>query len=485
MKGIHSMSDKRPVIANVLADRYASTPMLELWTDEARVLRERHFWLSILRGQIKLGNKASAEDVGDYEKVLEKVDLESIRSREMRTHHDVMARIEEFNALAGHQLIHVGLTSRDVTENTEQLAIRDALSLIHDRLISALARLDTMAFKYRDLAIAGRSHNVPAQVTTLGKRFATAGEELLLGIEAIEDLEGRYQLRGIKGPMGTAADQLQVLGGESSKVHELEGMIATELGFDRTFNSVGQIYPRSLDLAVVDVLIRACAPLSSLATTIRLMAGGGQVTEGFKEGQAGSSAMPHKMNARSCERVHGLYAVLGGCHAQLAAIVGDQWYEGDVTCSVVRRVALPNAFFAADGLLQTMLSILDSFGAFPEVINHELKTYLPFLASSKILMSAIAAGVGRETAHTVIKEHAVAVATAMRETGQVDNDLLERLAGDGRLKLSLDQLNTIVHADPLSFTGLAQTQVEIFRQQAAIVLEAHPLAAKYVPEAVL
>lgn len=225
------MSASRPTIANVLADRYASTPMLELWTDQARVIRERRFWLSVLRAQIKLGSGADETAIADYEKVLETVDLESIRQRELRTHHDVMARIEEFNALAGHEIIHVGLTSRDVTENTEQLAIRESLELMHGRFVAALARLDHLAEKYRDQAIAGRSHNVPAQVTTLGKRFATAGEELLLGIEAIEDLQARYQLRGIKGPMGTAADQAQVLG-DPAKVGELEAAIAKELGFD-------------------------------------------------------------------------------------------------------------------------------------------------------------------------------------------------------------------------------------------------------------
>ncbi|HVQ44357.1 MAG TPA: adenylosuccinate lyase [Candidatus Saccharimonadia bacterium] len=479
------MSANRPLIPNVLADRYASVPMLELWTDEARVVRERRFWLSVLRSQIKHGHDAPAGAVADYEKVIDQVDLASIRRRELRLHHDVMARIEEFNALAGHELVHVGLTSRDVTENTEQAAIRDSLTLMHGRLVGTLARLDRLAREYRDLPVAGRSHNVPAQVTTLGKRFATAGEELLLGIEALEDLQARYPLRGIKGPMGTAADQLQVLGGDPAAVGALEADIAAELGFEHVFGSVGQVYPRSLDLAAVDALIRALAPLSSLATTIRLMAGNGQATEGFAKGQAGSSAMPHKMNARSCERVHGLYAVLGGSHAQLAAITGDQWYEGDVTCSVVRRVALPNAFFAADGLVQTMLAVLDSFGAYPAVITAELTTYLPFLASSKILMAAVAGGVGRETAHAAIKEHATAVAKAMRESGATTNNLVDRLAADDRLGLTAAELTSLIHAEPLSFAGLAREQVDTFHARAATVLEAHPEAAKYVPEAVL
>lgn len=478
------MSAKRPMIANVLADRYASTPMVELWTEEARVIRERTFWLTVLKNQMKLGYDAPNAAIADYEKVLEKVDLASIRERETRLKHDVMARIEEFNALAGHEIIHVGLTSRDVTENTEQQAIRQSLELMHGRFVAALGRLDRLAGKYRDQPITGRSHNVPAQVTTLGKRFATAGEELLQGIGAIETLLATYPVRGIKGPMGTSQDQLNLLG-SAKNVSSLESAIADELGFNHTLGSVGQVYPRSLDLAAVDVLIRATAPLSSLATTIRLMAGAGLATEGFKAGQAGSSAMPHKMNARSSERIHGLYAVLGGSHAQLAAITGDQWNEGDVTCSVVRRVALPNAFFAADGLVQTALSVLDGFGAYPAVIGRELKTYLPFLATSKILLAAVEKGVGRETAHAAIKEHAVAAARAMRETAQDSNDLLERLAGAQDLKLSLEELKALVHADPLSFSGLARQQTDAFRSQAKLVLAAYSEAADYNPEPIL
>ena len=478
------MSGKRPFIANVLADRYASIGMLALWTEEAQIVRERRLWLSVLTTQIKLGYPAPASAVADYERVLEKVDLDSIRTREMRLKHDVMAGIEEFNSLAGHEIIHVGLTSRDVTENTQQQTIRDSLALIRDRLVSALARIDHLAEKYRDQVVVGRSHNVPAQVTTLGKRFATIGEELILGLTAIDNLLADYPLRGIKGPMGTAADQLQLLG-DAQSVAALESTIAESLGFEHVFGSVGQIYPRSLDLAVVDTIIRATSPLSSLATTIRLMAGTGQAAEGFKKGQAGSSAMPHKMNARSCERVHGLYAVLGASHAQVAAITGDQWYEGDVTCSVVRRVALPNAFFAADGLVVTMLSILDSFEAFPAVIARELKNYLPFLATSKILMAAVEEGVGREIAQAAIKEHSVAVAIAMRLSDDASNDLLERLAADERLGLTILELTKLVHADPMSFAGLARDQTDSFRAKARPILKASPGPASYVPEAML
>ena len=224
-------------------------------------------------------------------------------------------------------------------------------------------------------------------------------------------------MRGIKGPVGTSADQLDLFDGDAAKVAELEQRVAAHLGFARVLTSVGQVYPRSLDFDVVAALAQAAAAPSSLATTIRLMAGQELVTEGFKAGQVGSSAMPHKMNTRSCERVNGLAVIVRGYLSMIGELAGDQWNEGDVSCSVVRRVALPDAFFALDGLFQTFLTVLDEFGAYPAVIARELDRYLPFLATTKVLVAAARRGVGRETAHEAIKEHAVAVALAMREKG--------------------------------------------------------------------
>jgi adenylosuccinate lyase len=331
--------------------------------------------------------------------------------------------------------------------------------------------------------MAGRSHNVAAQATTLGKRFANAGEEVLQALGRIEDLLTRYPLRGIKGPMGTQQDQLDLLG-NPAKVDELEALVAAHLGFDATLTNVGQVYPRSLDLDVVSALVQAASGPSSFATTVRLMAGHELVTEGFQAGQVGSSAMPHKMNTRSCERVNGFMAILRGHLTMVSSLSGDQWNEGDVSCSVVRRVALPDAFFAIDGLFETFLTVLDEFGAYPAVIERELRRYLPFLATTSVLMAAVRAGVGREAAHEAIKEHAVAVALAMREQGLEANDLLERLGADPRLGLSVDTLAEAL-ADPLAFTGTARDQVDVFAAQVAAVVAAHPDAAAYSPSGIL
>ena len=471
-------------VPNVLAGRYASASMVAIWSPAGKIVLERRLWLAVLKAQGRLGIALPSGAIESYESVIENIDLASIDARERTTKHDVKARIEEFNALAGHELIHLGMTSRDVTENIEQLQIRDSLLLVRAKVIAALANLADLAVRYSETAIAGRSHNVPAQITTLGKRFASAADELLVAYERLDDLIARYPMRGIKGPVGTSQDMLDLLDGDESKLAEFEASIAIHLGFERVFDSVGQVYPRSLDFDVVSALLQVASSPSSLATSIRLMASHDLVTEGFRPGQVGSSAMPHKMNTRSCERVTGLAVVLRGYVTMTSELAGNQWNEGDVSCSVVRRVALPDSFFAVDGLFETFLTVLGDFGAFPAVIERELERYLPFLATTKILMAAVRAGVGREVAHEVIKEHAVAVALAMREQVNTENNLMELLAGDTRLGLSLDDLNALI-AEPLSFTGAATAQVNSVAERVALIVADNHDAASYRPGDIL
>ena len=474
----------KPAVENVLAQRYASPEMVAIWSPERKIVAERRLWLAVLRAQDAAGLSVDPQVIADYEAVVDRVDLASIADRERVTRHDVKARIEEFNALAGHEQVHKGMTSRDLTENVEQAQILAALTLIRDRTVAVLDRLALRAAEYAELVMAGRSHNVPAQATTLGKRFASAADEVLQAYRRLDDLLARYPLRGIKGPVGTAQDMLDLLG-SAEAVAGLEAAVVDEVaGRDRVLTSVGQVYPRSLDHDVLSALVQLAAGPSSLATTIRLMAGAELATEGFKPGQVGSSAMPHKMNTRSCERVNGLAVVLRGYASMAAELAGAQWNEGDVFCSVVRRVALPDAFYALDGLYETFLTVLEDFGAYPAVVDRELQRYLPFLATTKVLMAAVRAGVGREAAHEAIKENAVAVALAMRESGQPDNDLLDRLAADDRIPLDRAALDDLL-ATPLTFTGLAAHQVAAVVAEIGTVTAAHPDAARYRPGAIL
>jgi adenylosuccinate lyase len=470
-------------VPNVLATRYAAPDLAAIWSPEHKIVLERQLWIAVLRAQKDLGIDVPDGVVEAYEAVVDQVDLASIAARERVTRHDVKARIEEFCALAGHEHIHKGMTSRDLTENVEQLQVLQSLGIIRDRAVAALARLARLASEHETTVMAGRSHNVAAQATTLGKRFATVADEMLTGVARVEELIARYPLRGIKGPVGTAQDMLDLLDGDSTRLAQLEERVAAHLGFENVLTSVGQVYPRSLDFDAVSALVQLVSGPSNLATTIRLMAGIELVTEGFKEGQVGSSAMPHKMNTRSCERVNGLAVILRGHLSMVSELAGDQWNEGDVSCSVVRRVALPDAFFAADGLFQTFLTVCEEFGAFPAVIQRELDRYLPFLATTKVLMSAVRNGVGREAAHEAIKENAVGVALEMRQ-GLAVNDLFDRLAADERLGLTREQIDALV-ADPIEFTGAAVDQVQAVVRRVAALAEQHPEAAAYSPGEIL
>ena len=461
-------------VTNVLAGRYASGAMNKVWSPEGKVVQERQLWLAVLRAQVSLGLEIPEGTVEAYEAVLDHVDLASIAEREAVTRHDVKARIDEFCELAGQQHIHRGMTSRDLTENVEQLQIRQALGLVRDRLVGVLARLSGLAATHVDLVMVARTHNVAAQATTLGKRFADAAEETMIGFARVEELLDRYPLRGIKGAVGTRVDQLDLLVSPEA-VDQLEQTIAQHLGFGSVLDCVGQVYPRSLDFDVVSALVQAVSGPSSVATTLRLMAGNELATEGFSDGQVGSSAMPHKMNSRSAERIGALRTILDGHLTMAANLAGRQWNEGDVSCSAVRRVMLPDAFFAADGLLQTAAGIFDDFGVYEAVVEAELARELPFVATSRLLGAAVSGGLGREQAHQIIKSHAVAAVLARRE-GAGGPSFIERLAADERVPLNAEAIQSCL-ADTDNFVGTAKTQVERVVARVNRIVAEHPQAA--------
>jgi len=446
------------ITPNVLATRYATKEMVAIFDPLDKIINERKFWITILKLQQKAGLPITDSDIKAYEKVIEKVDLDSIDKREIKTRHDVKARIEEFNALAGVEKIHIGLTSRDLTENIELIQIKAALELIEYRTLQTLFLLNEKISKYEKTYMVGRSHNVAAQVTTLGKRFASCAEELLFAHTALNELIVRLPLRGIKGPVGTSQDALDAMGEDFA---QLEKSIAEEFGFENTWSSVGQIYPRSVDFEVVSKLLQIASAPSSMATTIRLMAGAGLVSEGFKVGQVGSSAMPHKMNSRSSERINGMMVLLRGYNTMAAALAGDQWNEGDVSCSVVRRIVIPDSFYVLDGLLHTFMTILNEFGVFEESIKGELNEQLPLLATTKILMECVKAGMGREVAHQMIKK---------QSTSTTAGNFFEALAKEKEFPLSLDQLKYLI-ADPSDFAGKASEQSESVRQRINKVID--------------
>ena len=470
-------------ISNVLASRYASEPMKNLWSATGKIILEREFWIAVMKAQKELGVDIGDEAIESSIKAKGLVDLKAIQDREKITKHDVKARLEEFAEKAGHQHAHKGMTSRDLTENVEQLQVHRALSLVLEKGVAALLALAAKAKEYRDIPLTARSHNVPAQVTTLGKRMANWGEELERVLDALSSLCVTYPYRGLKGAVGTRLDQVTLMG-DTKQAEELDRKIMEHLGATANWQNVGQVYPRSLDFEVVSILVRLSAAPSSFAKTLRIMAGHELLGEGFAKGQTGSSAMPHKMNSRSCERINGFQAILNGHLAMVSNLSGDQWNEGDVSCSVVRRVALPDAFFAIDGLLDTFLTVLDQMEVFPAMIEAETNHYLPFLLSTTIMMEAVKAGAGREDAHSAIKEHAVATVNELRRGEIKENDLAKRLAGDKRIGLSISSIEELINKGKERI-GAAHSQVDYFVDKADSWSKRYPDASEYKPPSIL
>jgi adenylosuccinate lyase len=463
MAGVELMTESTTAIPNVLAERYASKEMRRIWSREEKIRFERNLWIAVMKAQSKHGVPISPEEISKYEAVVDQIDLGSMDDREHHLRHDVKARIEEFNSLADLQLIHLGMTSRDLTENIELVQVRNSLQLIRSEVVGILNLLARQMNQYSDLVIVGRSHNVPAQLTTFGKRLATVATELLFALERLDSLIFRLPLRGLRGPVGTGQDLLDLVGDDANLV---EKEIAQGLGFDRVLSSTGQIYPRSIDFEVISTLVQLASAPSNFATLTRLMSGQGLMSEGFKEGQVGSSAMPHKINARSSERINGLSVVLKGYLSMVSEISGDQWNEGDVSCSVVRRVALPDAFFTLDGIFQTMAAIISEMVLFDEAIAKEVQRELPFTSTTRLLMEAVRRGIGREDAHKIIQRHSLSALEKSRK-GE-DHSFFKDIGADIDLPISMDEALGIA-IDHTQLVGNSKNQVTKVLEKVALL----------------
>jgi len=472
------------MIPDILAERYASEAVKNIWSAEGKILLERNLWIAVMKAQKELGLDIPQEAIDAYEKVKNVVRTEEIKKREKITRHDVKARIDEFCSLAGFEHIHKGMTSRDLTECVEQLQVYESLKIVRVKAVAALALLSKAARAHKATVLAARTHNVIAQLTTFGKRLAEFGEDTLRAIENIDAFIESYPVRGLKGAVGTQLDQLTLFDGDASKAIALDEKIRKHLGINRAVGATGQVYPRTLDFECVSRLYQLGSGASSFAKTLRIMAGAELAGEGFAKGQTGSSAMPHKMNSRSCERLNGFHVILRGFMEMAASLSGDQWNEGDVSCSVVRRVMLPGAFFAMDGLLETFVTILKQMTVNTAVIEAECRKYMPFLLTTTIMMNAVKKGIGREDAHEIIKEHAVSAAADLRAGKISQNDLLKRLADDARIPLDAKELSAIEKVGSAA-TGLAEIQTVDFCGRADAWLKKFPEAAAYTPAPIL
>lgn len=447
---------------STIADRYTTSAMKKIFSD--RSLRERELWIAVMKAQQSAGLEIPDSVIAAYEAKKEEVNEERIREIEMRTRHDVKAKIEHYNELVGYEAIHKGLTSRDLNDNVEQTQYYEASKLVFGKYIAVLKGFLDKASEYRDIVICGRTHEQPAQATTLGRRFAMWAEELHYHLLQFEKLIESYPLRGIKGPVGTQLDQQTLTG----KAEQIDKDVAEHLGFQNVLDAPGQVYPRSLDYAIVSRLYELSTAIVNFATTMRLMQAHGLVNEGFKKGQSGSSAMPHKKNPRTSERLIAFSRLLKGYVSTAADLVG-QWSEADVSCSAVRRELMPNAFYVSDAIVENVLTILKEMDVYPIKIRREVEQYMPFLATTQFLSIAQQKGMGREEAHQVIKELALLESEKINK-GQ-EADLIGSIAA--RFNMERKQLEDCMEG----LTGRAETQVD------AVISKAQPLLSKYSDKA--
>jgi adenylosuccinate lyase len=389
---------------DVLATRYASPEMVVLWSDRTAIEMERAIWVAVLANQRQMGLPVPEAAIARYRSVLETVDLVSIETRERQTRHQTKARIAEFNDLAGYSLIHAGMTSCDVTENVTAWQVIRGLNLLGRRGTAVVERLAGLIGTYRSTPMVGRTHNLPAQPTTLGRRFAVCAQEFAAGLGNLKYLRGIYPIRSVRGAVGTNSDLQALFGARTGDTAALiDNTLGVVTGADTKWVTVGQTLPRGLDATLGAGMVQLGSAPSSLATTIRLMVGQGLATELASDGQVGSSAMPHKTNPRYAERTCGLLTVVRGYASMLSESAGGVWNEGDVSDSCVRRVALPGLFLAADGLLRTFMVALDRFDPDLEAIGRELAVHKAEMYSGQVLAGLLKRGIPRELAYYAVQ----------------------------------------------------------------------------------
>ena len=456
---------------NILSSRYASQRMNTIFSQKTKVVLERELWIKILEYQQKEALVRIEKSVlNKYKKAIDRVDFEEIEKLERITRHDVKARIQHFNLVAGikpkDQKIHLGLTSRDITDNVELIQLKRGLESIFSGYLHLLDIMQHTSLAYKKLQMAARTHHVPAQLTTFGRRLAMYVEPLTEHLKGLKLFINRLPFRGVRGAVGTQAEILRVFGSQKA-VDLLNKKLSEEFGFSRVLVATGQIYPRVVDFEIASHLFPLAAVCSSFATTLRLWCGLGFVSEGFSKSQTGSSAMPHKQNSRSSERVVSLVKLIKSQLGALADISCEQWEEGDVSCSALRRAVLPDIFYASDGVCQTMCDILKKMVIFEKEIKRERSSLIDFLGSANLLVFLTKKGLGREQAHQIIKKYSQVVMTAKRESLQT-RSLLELVAKDedvASLGIDLKELKRATR-DKKALLGLAEQQCQAVAKEA-------------------
>ncbi len=444
-----------------LTDRYAGKEMSYNWSPQRKHSTWRRLWVALAESEMKLGLPVTQEQVDQMKQHLDDIDFEAVAKKEAELRHDVMSHIHVFGAQCpkAMPIIHLGATSCFVTDNTEIIQMRDGLKIILGKLLKVTEILAQNAQTYKAMPTLGFTHYQPAQLTTVGKRFALYLQDFVFDIERVQREIENIPMRGVKGTTGTQASFMELFNGDHEKIRELDRMVAEKMGFTKTVALSGQTYSRKIDYFVLSVLSGIAQSAYKFAGDIRLLANLKEIEEPFGKSQVGSSAMAYKRNPMRSERVCALSRYLMNLPLNAAQTHAVQWFERTLDDSANRRLSLPEAFLTADIILSLVANIASGIQVWPKVIESRIMQELPFMATENILMAAVRAGGNRQELHEAIREHSMDAARVVKAEGG-KNDLIERLAADPLFAAVAPKFHEILN--PSAFVGRAPQQVDEF-----------------------
>lgn len=465
------MSDR---YENPLCKRYASREMQNIFSDDMKFSTWRRLWIALAESEKELGLSITDEQIDEMKQHITDIDYETAAKREKEVRHDVMAHIYTFGLACpkARPIIHLGATSCYVGDNTDIIQQKAALTLIRQKLLTAISALADFAEKHKALSCLAYTHFQAAQPTTLGKRSTLWLQDLMMDLEHIDFVLGNLKLLGCRGTTGTGASFLELFDGDHAKVKKLEALIAKKMGFDCAYAVSGQTYTRKVDYFTLSALSGIAQSAHKFSNDIRLMSHLKEVDEPFEAGQVGSSAMAYKRNPMRSERIASLARYVIADTMNPAMTASEQWFERTLDDSANRRISIPEAFLAVDGILTLVINIVKGMTVYPGMINRHLMDELPFIATENILMYSVKKGGDRQTLHEAIRRHSVAAAKAIKESG-ADNDLIDRIAADPVFNITKDEILKII--DEGGFTGRAKEQTEEYVAAVREVLKSYEI----------
>ena len=454
-----------------LGQRYAGKEMQQLFSQDKKFKTWRKLWIALAESEKELGLDITQEQIDELKAHVEDINYDVAKEREKIVRHDVMSHVYAYGEQCPNAkgIIHLGATSCFVGDNTDLIIMYEALELVKKKLVNVLAELEKFALEYKDLPVLAFTHFQPAQPTTLGKRAAIWAQDLLMDYEDICYLLENKKLRGCKGTTGTQASFMELFDNDEDKVKKLDQMVADKMGYKESYPVSTQTYSRKVDSRILNALGAIAQSAHKFSNDIRLLQNLKEVEEPFEKGQIGSSAMAYKRNPMRSERMASLANYVIADTLNPAIVAATQWFERTLDDSANKRISIPEAFLAIDGILDLYLNITDGLVVYPKVIESHLMKELPFMATEMILMDAVKAGGDGQELHEHIRVHSMEAGKMVKVEGK-ENDLLERIAHDDAFPQDMEQLKSIM--SPENFVGRAPNQtVEFFRDYIDPILE--------------